>query len=297
MASIPALSYTTHAVATRIIDKNGNNLSGITNDAPKIVGGMFLILFIGGSMALGWIWLLSRLAKDVVTITFGVILIVTVISALSMFFQGLALAGIFSLIVAVVSTGAFVFLRPRLEFATVNMRVACEAIKLMPALILSAGLVLLAQVIFSILWMMAVVGYATNDAQSTITATNGVSYKLTQCATYQYSWPVTMGDINLVCPTGSTCQVNTLTTNTCTPSTNPPYQRALSTHTHNITSHPTLSPHPLYSLSQYRHACVMEPYWRPPINHVSPPRCQYGHTWVCCCIYYGPVKCCRMLCM
>ena len=211
MSSIPALNSTTHAVATRIIDKNGNNLSGITNDAPKIVGGMFLILFIGGGMALGWIWLLSRLAKDVVTITFGVILIVTIISALSMFFQGLALAGIFSLIVAVISTGAFVYLRPRLDFATVNMRVACEAIKLMPALILSAGIILLAQVFFSILWMMAVVGYATNDAQSTITATNGVVYKLTQCSTYQYSWPVTMGDINLVCQSGNNCQVSFVT--------------------------------------------------------------------------------------
>jgi hypothetical protein len=204
MASIPSLSYSSHSETTTIIDKNGLNSSETNNDAPKIVGGMFLILFVGGGLSLVWIWLLSRMAKDIVTITFGVILVVTVISALSMFFQGLAMGGIFSLMVAVLATGAFVYMRPRLEFATVNMRVASEAIKLMPATIAAAGVVVLMELVFCVLWMMAVVGYATNESRITLSK-DGTNYPLSQCSTYQYSWPVTIGSETLACASGSTC--------------------------------------------------------------------------------------------
>ena len=205
MASIPSLSYSPHSETTTIIDKNGINSSETDNDAPKIVGGMFLILFVGAALSLVWIWLLSHMAKDIVTITFGVILVVTIISALSMFFQGLAMGGIFSLIIAVLATGAFVYMRPRLEFATVNMRVASEAIKLMPSTIVAAGVVVVMELLFCLLWMMAVVGYATNESRITLSK-DGISYPLAQCTTYQYSWPVTIGSETLACPSGSACQ-------------------------------------------------------------------------------------------
>ena len=204
MASAPALSYQAHATMTKIINRDGIDSTEVINDAPKLVGGMFLVLLVGGTVSLLWIWLLSRLAKDIVTLTFGAILVVTIISALSMFFQGLAMAGIFSLIVAVLSTGAFVYLRPRLEFATINMRVAAEAIKTMPATVAAAGVVVALELAFCLLWMMAVVGYATNESDD-LFVKNGVTYKLSQCVTYQYAWPLTIGTVNLAC-TGGPCR-------------------------------------------------------------------------------------------
>jgi len=201
LASAPMLSYQAHATMTKVINRDGIDSTEVFNDAPKLVGGIFLVLLLGGTLSMMWIGVLSRMAKEIVTLTFGAILVVTIISALSMFFQGLAMAGIFSLIVAVLSTGAFVYLRPRLEFATINMRVAAEAIKTMPATVGAASVVVLLEVVFCVLWMMAVVGYATNESDD-VFVKNGVTYKLSQCVTYQYAWPLTIGNVNLACSGG-----------------------------------------------------------------------------------------------
>jgi Plasma-membrane choline transporter len=147
------------------------------NETMKLVGGIFLTLLVGGFLSMGWIHLLSRTASQIVNFTFGVVVVVTIVSGLSMIFSGMLVFGISLLIIAAFAAAFFKLLQPRLIFASVNLKIACEAIKAMPSAILAAAAVLVVQLIFCFFWMMAALGVATNDA-----APAGAS-----CSTYQYS--------------------------------------------------------------------------------------------------------------
>jgi hypothetical protein len=85
----------------------------------------------------------------------------------------------------------------------INLKVACEAIKLMPSTILAAAAVLGLELLFCLLWMLAAMGEATNESVHTISS-NGKTYDLSHCSTYQYSSPITIGGVPLAC-TSATC--------------------------------------------------------------------------------------------
>jgi hypothetical protein len=134
---------------------------------------------------MGWIYLLSKMALKLVNTTFAVVLTVTTISGFSMILSGLYLYGVSLLVVAAVAVLFFIFLQPRLAFATTNLKVACEAIKAMPSTLLAAAFVLGLQGMFFVLWMLAAMGTATNEATTTISYA-GKSYPLSHCSSYQY---------------------------------------------------------------------------------------------------------------
>ena len=125
---------------------------------------------------MGWIHLLSRTASQIVNFTFGVVVVITIISGLSLVFSGMLAYGICLLIIAAFAAAFFKLLQPRLIFASVNLKIACEAIKAMPSTILAAAVVLVVQLMFCFFWMMAALGVATNEPAL-----------MGSCSTYQYS--------------------------------------------------------------------------------------------------------------
>ena len=147
-----------------------------SNETVKLVGGIFLTLIVGGFLAMGWIHLLSRTASQIVNFTFVVVVVVTIISGLSLVFSGMLAYGICLLIIAAFAAAFFKLLQPRLIFASVNLKIACEAIKAMPSTILAAAVVLVVQLMFCFFWMMAALGVATNEPAL-----------MGSCSTYQYS--------------------------------------------------------------------------------------------------------------
>ena len=181
-----ALMFNGLSIRAINIDRNTNVTGGGHNESEKMIGGLFLILFLGGVLSMFWIYVLSRVASKLVNITFSVVLAVATVSVFSLIFAGMYLNGVALLVLATVALFFFHFLRPRLAFATTNLKVACEAIKAMPSTILAAAAVLGVQGVFGIVWMMAVIGTATNESTSSISF-KGKSYSLSTCATFTYS--------------------------------------------------------------------------------------------------------------
>lgn len=149
----------------------------------KIVEGLFVTLIIGGSLSLAWIYFLSRSALQAVNAIFSMFSIMSVIGGISLLLSGHLLYGLCLLIIAMIGLFFRKILQPQIDFASVNLMVACEAIKMMPSTILAAAVVLGVQLLFCFIWMLAVMGVATNESVSTISA-GGMTYKLSNCATY-----------------------------------------------------------------------------------------------------------------
>ena len=138
-AGITALKF--NGVSTTIVDINNAKtvVKGNALESGKILGGLFFILISGSLLSMGWIYLLSRMALKLVNITFTVILFVATVSGFSLILSGSYTYGFCLLLLAVSAIFSFIFLQPRLAFATSNLKIACEAIKAMPSTILAAA--------------------------------------------------------------------------------------------------------------------------------------------------------------
>ena len=69
-------------------------------------------------------------------------------------------------------TGGFLYyIRLRIGFASVNLRIACEAISVMPKIFAYAAAVMAVEFLWCLLWSMAVYGVSTNAADDTIQRT------------------------------------------------------------------------------------------------------------------------------
>jgi hypothetical protein len=98
-----------------------------------------------------------------------------------------------------------VFMRPRIDFAAANLRVACESVSHMPSTIMYALFILVAQITFVLLWVVAASGYATNNYSVTQTF-NGALYRLDECTTYRYSTSFDAAGQTFTCTSGGSCQ-------------------------------------------------------------------------------------------
>eukprot|EP01034_Spumella_vulgaris_P041425 gene41425-51296_t len=96
-------------------------------------------------------------------------------------------------------------MRPRIDFAAANLRVACESVSHMPSTIMYALFVLIAQITFIVIWVIAASGYATNNYSVTQTF-NGALYHLDECTTYRYSSSFETAGQTFTCTSSGTCQ-------------------------------------------------------------------------------------------
>jgi hypothetical protein len=154
-------------------------------ESGKLLVGIFFIITTGGVLSVAWIYMLSRMAAKLIDITFVVIIAVSIISGFSMLLGGLYLSGVCLLISAFFSMMFLFYLRPHLDFANANLKVACEAIKVNPATIIAAAAVLGVELLFCLIWIIAALGTATNESTIKVSSM-GKIYPLSHCSTYQY---------------------------------------------------------------------------------------------------------------
>eukprot|EP01038_Epipyxis_sp_PR26KG_P010595 gene10595-14234_t len=170
-----------------------------------ILLGIILILSSSSFLSILWVYILSRLAQFIIISVLLSIIIISAIAAIIFLSTNIVSGGITMLLMSLGMMFLTIRLLPRVEFAAVNLQVACAAILAMPNIILHSFFILGIQLIYIIIWSIATIGYATNKS-TVITSHNGVSYHVDQCSTYSYSASVILSpSTTLTCVNGN-CQ-------------------------------------------------------------------------------------------
>jgi len=170
----------------------------------KFMTGLTIILIASTVLSVGWIYLLSQVASLFMNF---VILSMTSGSALLGFivlFLGYPYFAFTLMVLALVILGISYLYQHRLEFASMNLQVACKAILAVPSILHYSVYLTFIQAMFLILWAVAAVGFATNSYHITKTY-QGKTYTLDQCSTYRYSNDFEVNGISLTCSSGSNC--------------------------------------------------------------------------------------------
>ncbi|KAJ1404368.1 plasma-membrane choline transporter-domain-containing protein, partial [Ochromonadaceae sp. CCMP2298] len=164
----------------------------------RILLGMVTALAVAFVLTLAWILTLSRIATYIInTLLMGVIM-VPIVSGFAVFALGFYTMGTALVALAVGVLLASLCMRPRMDFAATNLKVACSALLAMPTTFVYALLLLLAQLAYSVLWAVAAVGFATSSYNVTVHA-QGQEYHLDQCTTYLYSSALALEHVTLTC--------------------------------------------------------------------------------------------------
>jgi hypothetical protein len=187
---------------------NGNEYDITAEHTPsvQILLGMVSSLAVGVIMTVLWIFTLSRIASFVLNAILISIILVPITFGIVLFGMGFYSFGAALLAFSIVLLVGALFIKPRMDFAAVNLKVACTAVLQMPSIFAYAMLAVCAQVVFSVVWGMAVVGYASSNNEVTIHA-HGLLFNIDECTTYVYGSSLQLDgyDDALLCA-GGTCR-------------------------------------------------------------------------------------------
>lgn len=199
-----ALSYEGAKSVLVGADNSFTKLNSYSHTSTHFLGGIFLTLLFSGILSMAWVYALSRISHSIISFTFGLIFFATSMSGIILVVNNNGSLGWTFLAASLAVVILFWYLRPRIQFAAASLRVACTAINELPSLVVCGMGMMAVSIWFVVLWSMAVVGVATNEANSSITA-SGVEYSLNKCATYEYSTMLTIGTTQLTCTSAKTC--------------------------------------------------------------------------------------------
>jgi len=201
---IRALAYDTPEKA--VVDTDGSIEweDGKPNELPVVFGGVVLLLATSALLSYGWVQSMVRLASVLIVCMLMTVVALTLVCALVFFAVGSIVGGVLTLCFSVLCMFYLHYVRPRIEFASVNLKVACEAVQRVPATLVVAGLMLGAQAVWVIVWSIALLGAGTTADQETITA-GGKTYDLgDDCFTVKYSVELVLAPDDVVpCFSGS----------------------------------------------------------------------------------------------
>jgi len=170
--------------------------SGVLSYAPpinrieafKLMIGLIITILISIVLSMSWIFFLSRFAAFFVASLISSIILMTLVLASFIIFSGLTLVGILLIAFALLILITSLFFRPRIDFASVNLRVACAATLSSPAAFIASAVVQCIQGIFTMIWAVAVYGIATNNDETILyNIQTHIYYNIKQCITYKYS--------------------------------------------------------------------------------------------------------------
>lgn len=188
------------------VGQNGKEYNQTSEFTPsvEIMFGMIVTLASAVIATSVWIFTLSRIASFVLNAILISLIMVPIICGMVLFFLGYFVFGFTLLLLSVCLLVLSLFIRPRMDFAAVNLRVACTAVLQMPSVFGYAGMAVGVQVLFSILWGIAAVGYATSNTDVTIHA-HGLNYDLDECTTYLYGDTLSVPNYGTLTCSGGTC--------------------------------------------------------------------------------------------
>jgi len=190
---------------TVTVNDSGSHHVWVDSDiSGEFVGGVSLVSAIAGSLSMFMVYMLSKYSDGIIVSSLITIVIISMVIGIGMISYGIIAAG-FAIVVFAIASGLFLYyIRPRIGFASVNLRIACEAISCMPKIFAYAAGVMGVLFLWCLVWAMAVYGVATNATVDTIHA-GGATYSINQCTTYVYGGDVTLNGIDLNCA-GSSCR-------------------------------------------------------------------------------------------
>jgi hypothetical protein len=170
----------------------------------KLMLGVLFILSLSTVVSLAWVYLLSYIAIFMVNAIIISLVVISVVGAITVLSLGYPSFGFLLLALALVTLLVSLFFQSRIEFASVNLDIACKAVVSMPSTIGYSLLMLLFQAAYVMIWCIASVGFATNDFRIS-KFFQGHEYTLDQCSSYSYSSTITVGETSLTCEKGE-CQ-------------------------------------------------------------------------------------------
>ena len=186
---------------------NGKQYDQTAEFTPSvsILLGMVSTLLMGVVMTALWIFTLSRVASYVLNAIMISMILVPIIFGFGLFALGFFVFGATLIALSIFLLVFSLFIRPRMDFAATNLKVACASVLQMPSIFGYALLAVGVQVLFCIVWGMAVVGYATSNNQTTIHS-HGLIYDLGECTTYVYSNTFDIASFGTLTCAGDTCR-------------------------------------------------------------------------------------------
>jgi hypothetical protein len=174
-----------------------------TKSAGKVLGGITLVMLIAGVFSALWVYLMTHLSYQLIAVTFAVVLVACFVSGATLLSGGQIFGGVMLLLTSIAIVMLFMYLRPRMIFAATCLKVACEAINAMPLVLFYAIAVLVSQYTFCVIWALAAMGLATNEASLEISS-RGMTWDVSECTTYVYSTTLDINDQMRTCH-GSSC--------------------------------------------------------------------------------------------
>jgi hypothetical protein len=189
------------------INQNGKETDQTAEFTPstEILLGMITIIASAVIATSLWILTLSRLASFVLNAILISLIMVPIICGLVLFFMGFFVFGFALLLMSVGLLVLSLCIRPRMDFAAANLKVACTAVLQVPSVFSYALLAVGVQVTFFLLWGIAAVGYATSNTDVTIHA-HGLTYNMDECTTYLYSTTLDLPHYQPLTCSGGTCK-------------------------------------------------------------------------------------------
>jgi cation transport ATPase len=124
---------------------NGFHVYIVNYNSSSIFGIILLSITTSIFISLLWAFFVSYFAKDFIKTSFSVTILASIVTGIGMFVSGYLLLGVFLMIFSGSILFLFIYMRPRIDFATTIIRIAIIAIKELPSLIIVTILTLLIQ--------------------------------------------------------------------------------------------------------------------------------------------------------
>jgi hypothetical protein len=165
---------------------SNNSLSTSSEHSSDFLGGVFMSLGLGITLSMSLAAVFAKLSPHLINTTIILSGAFAVLTGIVMFTMGYQVVGILLLFLSVFCSLFYLYMKAYIKFASVLLKIACQALEQLPSLYLVAAVVLLFQAFFSLMWLFAAIGTATNESKSYISA-NGSKYPLEDCLSYSYS--------------------------------------------------------------------------------------------------------------
>ena len=134
---IAALESTFPKTVT-IVNDNSEIERSTANSSTKIIGGLFVLLFLGMSVSAVLSYGIARASSKLLFVSFSVTFAVTIAVSISFFVSRSPFIGALGILFALILMAYYKSIRPRLEFAAANLGVASKAVMVSPTIFLLA---------------------------------------------------------------------------------------------------------------------------------------------------------------
>ena len=181
-------AFSTFGPSQTNISTNGISINKSPNGKPSdLLGGIILILLLSITFSISFVCILAKLSHYIVPAVLLGNGLFSLIVGVILFTIGDITWGLSLLLLAVVSILFFQYMKKHIAFASVNLKLACIAVSDMGgSLLMTTSIMLALQTLFIFFWVLAIVGAATNESNTTISI-NGKTFNSNQCSTYKYS--------------------------------------------------------------------------------------------------------------